>query len=361
MVSLTGESSLTGPPQKAALQLRLDQIGNQIAGRPIQLIVDDDASSPTTGVDMAKKQLLLDKVDAIIGPTFAAAAVAAGNFMKTASPAIPIIIATPKSGNLLQNATNNNIYLPMGTDASAGYYTGLYAYDKLKCKTATTLLEDMISGWDKVGSFTKAFEKEGGKSVQQQAIKSGTVDFSPYLASLQQADCVVFWFTPGLTARFLAQYFATGKTMQLVIPDANVCSSQTMSQIGDKTVGMISEINYSTLFDTPMNTAWVADYQKKAGNFPTIPAAAVDQALLIYLEAVKATNGDTSPAKINDALHKIKVDTLAGPVSFTPQGMGIGNLYMAQSIKSADRIDWKVLDQYSNIILDVPQGATPVK
>jgi ABC-type branched-subunit amino acid transport system substrate-binding protein len=213
----------------------------------------------------------------------------------------------------------------------------------------------MISGWDKVGGAVTAFEKQGGKSIQQQAVKSGTVDFSANLAALKPADCVLFWLTPGPMARFVAQYYDAGKTMPLVIPDASVLFSRTMTQIGDKTVGIVAEINYTTLIDTPMNQAYVTDYLAKVGSLPTIQAAASDQALLAYLEAVKATGGDTSPAKINEALHKVKVDTPAGTVSFTPQGLGIGDLYIAQSAKLPDRIDWKVLNAYKQIVLDAPK------
>jgi branched-chain amino acid transport system substrate-binding protein len=354
IISLTGESALTGPGERTALEYRLEQIGYQVAGRKIELVVDDDASSPTGGVDAVKKQLMLDKVDVIIGPTMGAAAVAAGNYMKTANPPIPIFIVMAKSGKLLDNVPGNNVFLPLGTDVSTGYYLGLYAKDKLGYKTVATLLEDMISGWDKVGSLVKAFEKQGGKSIQQQVVKSGTVDFSSYLAAIQPADAVAFWFTPGLTARFVAQYYAAGKTTPLLIPDSSVLLSKPLTQIGDKAIGIVSEINYTTLIDTPMNKAYVADYLQKKGSVPTTQGGATDQALLIFLEAVKMTGGDTTPAKLNEAIHKVKIDTPAGTVSFTPQGLGIGDLYIAKSTKVEDRLDWLPIDEYKQIVLDAP-------
>ena len=365
IVSLTGQSSQTGPPQVDALKYRLNLIGNQILGHPIQLIVADDASDPTTGVDAAKKLLLNDQVDVIIGPTNGAAAVAAGNFMKTASPAIPTLITMAKSSIVITNNTNspqfgNNVYLPMGTDKSTGWFTGLYAADKLGYKTATTILEDMVSGWDKVGSAVTAFQKEGGKSIQQQAIPSGTTDFSSYLAALKPADCVLVWLTPGPMSRFVQQYYAAGKTMPLIIPDASVLFTKTMMQIGDQTLGIVAEVNYTTLIDTQMNKDWVAGFTKAMGYTPTIQGASSDQNLLLYLEALKLTGGDTTPAKVNDALLKVKVDTPAGTVSFNNQRLGIGDLYIAKSVKVPDsavggaRIDWQVLDVYKQVLLDIP-------
>jgi branched-chain amino acid transport system substrate-binding protein len=361
IISLTGGSAASGAGQKLELQYRLNQIGNQVAGRPIQLVMEDDASSPTTSVDVIKKLTLLDKVDVILGPTQGGAAVAAANYMKTFTTATPIFIIMAKPGVVLQNVPNQNIYLPMGTDAATGYYLGLYAADKLKYQTATLMFEDMVSGYDKVqNGFLAAFQKQGGSAIQQQAIKSDTVDFSPFIAGLKPADCAVYWSTPGMASRFPVQYIASGKTIPLLMPDSTVLLSQTLTLIGEKAAGIVSETNYTSLIDTPLNQAYVADFQAKMGVIPQPQAAGMDMALLVFLEAVKATNGDVSPAKINEAIHKVKMDTPAGTISFTPQGMGIGDLYLAQSVKLADRVDWKPLDKYSQVVLDIP-APTPAK
>lgn len=360
LISLTGGSANSGAGEKIALQYRLDQIGWKVAGRPIQLIIDDDASSPTTAVTSAKKQLLLDKVDVILGPTQGGAAIAAANFMKTADPPIPIFIIMPKSASLLENVRGNNVYLPMGTDAANGYYWGRYAAEKLKYKAVSLMGEDVVSANDKLEKgFLKAVQKQGGRSVQQQWIRSGAVDFSANIAALKPADCIAFWFTTGMASRFMTQYFSSGKKMPLLVGDSGFLPSHVLTPLGDKAVGIIAETLYTPLIDTPMNQAYVADYMKKTGTTPMVQSAAIDQALLVYLAAVKATNGDTSPAKINEAIHKLKVDTPVGTIAFTPQGMGIGDMYIVESVKVADRIDWKPVLRYSQILLDMPEQGTP--
>ena len=110
------------------------------------------------------------------------------------------------------------------------------------------------------------------------------------------------------------------------------------------------------MIDNPLNQAYVADYAKqKNGDLPTTQGGASDEALLVYLAAVQATGGDTSPAAINAAIHKVSIDTPAGHIAFTPTGMGIGDLYIAQSVQLPDRIDWKPIDDYKQIVLDIPQ------
>jgi branched-chain amino acid transport system substrate-binding protein len=352
--SLTGGSAASGLGQKLELQYKLAQINNQVAGRPIQLILEDDGSNPTQTVDVIKKLTLLDKVDVIIGPT-SGAAVAAANYMKTFTTATPEFVIMAKPGVILQGVPLQNIYMPMGTDAVTGYYLGLYAVDKLKYKTCTLMYEDMASGSDKIlNGFLVGFKKAGGSSVQQQPIKSGTVDFSPFIAALQPADCVAYWSTPGMASRFPSQYISSGKSMPLLIPDSTVLLSQSLTPIGDKATGIISETNYTSLIDTPINQAYVNDFQQKMGSIPQPQAAGMDMALLVLFEALKATKGDVSPAALNAAIHKVKMDTPAGTISFTSKGLGIGDLYIATSVKLADRIDWKPMDKYSQVVLDLP-------
>ena len=113
----------------------------------------------------------------------------------------------------------------MGTDHSTGYYLGLYAADTLKYKTTTDLFEDMISGYDKVqDGFYRPSKKKAVVLFNNRLLNPVQYDFSPFLAALKPADCVTAWFTPGLAARFVAQYYAAGKTMPLLVPDSSVLS-----------------------------------------------------------------------------------------------------------------------------------------
>ena len=51
-------------------------------------------------------------------------------------------------------------------------------------------------------------------------------------------------------------------------------------------------------------------------------------ATTMFLEAVKATKGDTSHETINNPLRKLKVDSPAGVIFYTKKGLGRGNIYL---------------------------------
>jgi len=56
-----------GKDQTLALEMGFDDFGREVAGRPIELIRADTESKPGSGLAQAKKLILKDKVDMIVG------------------------------------------------------------------------------------------------------------------------------------------------------------------------------------------------------------------------------------------------------------------------------------------------------
>jgi ABC-type branched-subunit amino acid transport system substrate-binding protein len=166
----------------------------------------------------------------------------------------------------------------------------------------------------------------------------------------------MFWFNSPVTQRFVTQYFASGVKMPLYIMGSSQLLPRQLSQFGDKTLGMYGIGQYSTMLDTPINKEYIAAFSKKYDpNLLMDQGVTADVGLLEFLEAVKYTKGDTTPAKIVDALHTIKAETPAGTFSFNPQSIGIGNYYIMQVVKLGDnQYNWKVIDTISQTLLDVP-------
>jgi branched-chain amino acid transport system substrate-binding protein len=354
LISLTGTDAVNSPGQQASLQYRLDQAGGQVAGRKIQLIIEDDATDPVVAGDKVRKLLQSDNVDVVMGGMNSVVAGTATNMMKTIQT--PLILFMPKSKTILDLGANN-FYLPFGTNLGTGYYSGLYASQKLGFKTATVIHQDMVGAMEFVNGSIAGFEKGGGTIAQKQAIPSTTADFSPYLSTMKQADTVIFWFVPLLAQRFVTQYFSAGLKMPLSIAYTSVMSPKLLSDIGDNVIGMVGPDMYTNLIDTPANKEYVANFNQKYGaDKLSSMSVGSDICLSFYLEAVKATNGDTSPAKINEALHKAKVNTQAGTFSFTPAGLGIGDLYMLKAVKVSTGVyGWSPFDKYAQVALDAPK------
>jgi branched-chain amino acid transport system substrate-binding protein len=353
LLSLTGEGQTVAPANKAAIEYWLDQIGYQVAGRKIQLISEDDATNVVTAVDKARKMVQFDKIDVLLGPVGGATAPAVANFMKESG--IPMLVWQAKSPTLLKTG-GNNIFLPFGTERGEGWRAGQYAYDKLGYKTAVTIHEDFVSGTDSIGAAETAFQKQGGTVVQSITVKFGSVDLSPFVASMKQADVVFSFFTPTLNQRFFNQYFSAGLKMPLILPGCGQMVPKIMSLIGDKTIGTIGIGYYTSLLDTPVNKEFVSGFLKKYDR-ALLQEAGISSVvgLMQYLEAVKSSNGDTTPARLVEALHKVKVTTPAGVRSYSPEGYGIGDMHVFKIVKLPENwYDWSVIDTYSQIVCEIP-------
>jgi ABC-type branched-subunit amino acid transport system substrate-binding protein len=68
LLPFTGALMTQGPHVRDGIQLALEHYGNEVAGRKIELIIEDDGTDPTTALDKARKLVERDKVAIIIGP-----------------------------------------------------------------------------------------------------------------------------------------------------------------------------------------------------------------------------------------------------------------------------------------------------
>ena len=63
------------------IKLAIEQLGDQIAGRPIEYIKADNASDPVQAVDKARQLVESDKIDVMIGPIFSPANAAVTDYL----------------------------------------------------------------------------------------------------------------------------------------------------------------------------------------------------------------------------------------------------------------------------------------
>jgi ABC-type branched-subunit amino acid transport system substrate-binding protein len=106
------------------------------------------------------------------------------------------------------------------------------------------------------------------------------------------------------------------------------------------------------LLDNPVNKKFADDYFKKWKVYPVTDAWGGYTAVTLFLEAVKATNGDTSPAAIKEAMQKITIDTPSGKYKMSAESngfIGTGDLHIVKSVKIGDRYTWQPVYAYSQV------------
>ena len=102
MAPLTGVIASGGKEMVEGTQFWFEKINYQIAGRKVELIIEDDASNPDTALQKARRLVEQNNVHFLTGNLLANTGLAVANYVKgTGTPYfIPIIAARSKSTRL---------------------------------------------------------------------------------------------------------------------------------------------------------------------------------------------------------------------------------------------------------------------
>src|SRR6202049_3788951 len=95
LAPLTGVVASGGKEMVEGVQFYLDSVNSQIAGRKVELVIEDDASNPDTALQKARRLVEQGNCHMLIGNLLANTGLAVANYVKgTGTPYfIPIIAA----------------------------------------------------------------------------------------------------------------------------------------------------------------------------------------------------------------------------------------------------------------------------
>ncbi len=118
----------------------------------------------------------------------------------------------------------------------------------------------------------------------------------------------------------------------------------------DAVVGDLVPTPYSPFLDTPFNKKWVADEQAKFGVLPDDTQSGPYEGAMLIMEALKATNGDTTPEKLRQALLAAKFEGPEGTIQFNQSPISaIKNVYICKVVKSGKDFTWQPVFSYDNV------------
>jgi branched-chain amino acid transport system substrate-binding protein len=304
--SITGPTAITNAAMIKGFDLAMEMCNYEIAGRKVEVILEDDAIKSELAVDKARKLVEKDKVDMIVGPTLSGLQLAVATYCNEAgmvnidSNVAPNAIFQKKLKWTIQ-AGGSNLQVP-----SVG---GRYAYEKRGIKKVVVIGEDTAAGHDYVGAFLIGFKNAGGEVIQEQWTPQGCPDYAPYLTAAKTADACIAWTSGNDSVKFLNQYYDYGLWGKMpLIPAYNGAIIETFILVQMKpeaaaaVLGLTSSVTYSSKVDNEVNNKFVAAYQKKYNSTPDSAESSAYNAVLLIQAALEANGGDTTPRKFMDAM-----------------------------------------------------------
>lgn len=332
------------------MQLYFEQIGNTIAGRKIEIVREDDELNPQVGLQKLKKLVESDKCDLITGIQGSNVAMAAVQYLRQ-SGAFMLC-----SGAGISNLSYTG--LPYFFRCSTTTYTthsamGEWFYDNI-AKEVLLTASDFAGGRGSLAEFKAGFTRKGGKIIKEIYPPLGNNDFSPYLADIRNSNApATFSFYAGTDAvRFIKQYDEYGlKSKSRLTGSGFMLDSDTLPAQGRSALGAINSLHYADTLDNPANKKFVAEYQAKHKDFPSVYAEYGYVAARIIHAALEAVDGNTSDkAKLREAMRRVKFEAPRGPFSFNPVTQSpIHNIYIREVAEVNGRITNKVLQSIKEV------------
>jgi len=308
---MTGVEALTGQQADMAMKFAVKQLGGQIAGRPIQIILGDSQSaSPQAAVDIARKMVEQDHVVAIIGPTQIPHKAAVADYIKTVG--IPLIFYSPTPLMMIQD--NDWVFGVIGTNVGLPSIMGDYIYKDLGYRRVHTIARDDASGRSFIGPFADSFTALGGEIVSQQWAPQPTLDYSTYFTAMSDdVDAIVAWVSGADAIAMWTAWYEMGVSAKIPLiaafhgsfTDYPIAEAlrDTKPEVAQAMIGAIAPMPYVYSIDTPENNDFVAAWTAEYGSPPRHSVNGdATQALYLLAAAIKSLNGDTTPDKLAQAI-----------------------------------------------------------
>jgi branched-chain amino acid transport system substrate-binding protein len=214
LAPMTGGAAQIGKDMVNGLQMWLDENGNQIAGRKVEVIVEDTQGQPNIALTKLRKLVESDKVQVLAGGLFAHVGYALAP--KVDEYKIPMLYPVMAADDLTQRKPTKWVVRNGWTSSQPSHPFGEWVVKTLGYKRVVTIGIDYAFGWEVVGGFQKTFEEAGGQVIQKLWAPLGTTDFAPYLSQIRKdADAVFALMVAASSLRFPKQYQDAGLKAKL--------------------------------------------------------------------------------------------------------------------------------------------------
>ena len=318
ILPMTGQQTSTGKQIDAAVRLYMQQNGNTVAGKKIEVILKDDGAVPDAAKRLAQELIVNDKVNFVAGFGVTPTALAVAPLATQAK--VPEIVMAAGTSIITERSpyiARTSFTLAQSTVPMADWAS------KNGVKKVVTMVSDYAPGADAQSSFKEAFTQAGGEIVGEIKFPLASPDFAPFLQRAADAkpDAVFVFVPSGQGAQFVKQFVERGldKAGVKIIGPGDVTDDDLLNGMGDVVLGTVTAHFYSAAHPSDKNKAFVEAF-KKANNFrPNFMAVGGYDGMHLIYEAIKKTNGATDGDSLINAIKGMKWESPRGPVAIDPE------------------------------------------
>lgn len=318
----------TGPLAQGGIQMEqgaltyLKQFDYTMAGRKVDFVSADTGGAPAGAKTKVQELVERDKVDVVVGPLAAFELYAINEYVQQQKmPTLSLAAAD----NLTQRTPNPYLIRASASSSQAMQPLGDYAAKEMKLNRVVALADDLAFGYEEIGGFQAAFERDGGCLVNKLWPPLSTPDYTPYVAQIADCDGVCQGFAGSNPLRFMKAYADAGLKYPVVTGEVGD-DDALLKSFGNEAIGLISCCPYSLDLESEANSRFIEGMMANFNAVPGFYAAGIYVNCQVIEAGLKATGGDIGDkTKFMAALRAVKLsDTPRGPIKFDHFGNVVG-------------------------------------
>ena len=331
LAPMSGPLSVVGNEVVDGFKLGLSQVGNKIAGRPVELFIGDDQGKPDVGRQAMIKLLQSDRVDiAVIGGL-------SNILLAVTQPVFAtnkiLLSVNPGTSTYAGKECNQNFFVT--SFQNDGMPEAVGAYMNERYKHVYFMAPNYQGGRDTYEGFKRYYK---GEIVDATFTPFNQLDFAPEIAQIRQEkpEAVYFFYFGSLAVDFLKQWAQSGpKDIQLV---THLSLDQTlMPAVGDAALGIKVGTMWSEDLDNPANKAFVKAFRETYKRIPSPFAAnSYDGARLLTAAATSVGGKIEDTDALRAALETANFNSVRGNFRFNKNHFPVQDYFMTEVVKNND-------------------------
>jgi branched-chain amino acid transport system substrate-binding protein len=333
------------------IQLYMDQHGDRVAGRRIEIIRRDvGGPNPDVAKRLAQELVVRDKVDILAGFALTPNALAAADISAEAKKFMVVMnaatsIITTKSPYLVRvSLTVPQNCETLGTWAAKHGVTKVY-----------TMVSDYGPGWDAEGAFQRAYKEAGGRIMGSVRMPVANPDFNVFVQRMKDADPDgIFVFVPGgaQPPAFVKALVALGvDTKKIkVMGQGEIADETALAAVGDAGIGITTAYHYDFRHPSSTNRQFVQAFNAKFKRNPDIYAVGGYDGMRLIYESLKKTGGKADGESLVDAAKGMKWESPRGPIAIDPETRDVvQTIYIRRVEKRGGELQNVEIDKVENV------------
>jgi len=333
--TFSGPSAAIGIDARNSFELALDHLGRKMAGRPVEVIYEDDQQKPDVGKQKAEKLVQSDHVDFIVGYNWSNVLLAS---LKPAVDSKTFLIGINAGpSQLAGELCSPYVFLTSFQNDQTPAAMGLYMNQK-GIKSVFLIGPNYAAGKDRLAGFKTTFK--GQVLGEEYTVWPTQLDFSAELskARASKADAIFVFFPGAAGVQFLNQYTQAGIKQQIPLYTDGTIDELSLPLQKENALGILGSQEWVNDLPNEENKRFVADYRKKyPGQRPSFYGAqAYDAAQLINSAVVKVSGDVSQKDAMKTEMEKANFKSVRGSFKYGNNHIPIQNFYLQDVVKDSN-------------------------